>query len=209
MTDSRFSIVPALAALAILPTIAAGEPALSLDSDVSVVQGGTVAVTLSISGGTEPYAGANVRLTLPEGVTMESATAGPLLSPRFVLESRGYTEADLSKTAIVIYSDTDTFGASEGVLVTLTLRAADTAPTGTFAVAFDEGASAISNEGGSESVLHSTIDGSITVSEGGGIVICSPRQTGSWAAGLPDGALLLFLICALVLKKRGHVPFQQ
>ena len=140
---------------------------------------------------------------------MESAAAGPLLSSSFVLEARGYIEASVNKSAIVVYSGTDTLDAPEGVLVTLSLRAAETAPAGTFAVAFDEGASGISNEDGTVSVPHTTTDGSITVRKGGGIVICAPRHGASRGAALPDAALLLFLVSALVLEKRGRVPLRQ
>lgn len=213
MTDSSFSLVSALVALVILPTVAKGDPVLSLESGVTVVQGETASVRLSISGGKEPYAGVNVRLTLPEGISMESATAGPLLSANFVLESRGYIEAEVNKSAIVIYSDSDTLDTSEGVLVTLSLRASETAPVGTFPIAFDEGASGISNEDGTVSVLHTTTDGSITVreraGEGGRIVICAPGHSSFPSATLPDGALLLFVACALILKNRHRVPLHR
>ena len=93
-----------------------------------------------------------------------------------------------------------------GLVLECRLRGAEASALG---FQFDEGASAISNEAGSESVLHITSDGSLTVSEGGGIVICTPRKAGSRAAGFPDGALLLFVVFALVLKKRGRVPFER
>ena len=54
-------------------------PQLSIGS-VEIERGETGSVDLSLSGGTEPYAGVNARILLPAGVTVTGVSGDVLLS---------------------------------------------------------------------------------------------------------------------------------
>jgi len=151
---------------------AAAEPKLSLGSVGIIVPGGSGSLALSLSGGTEPYAGINAKIMLPEGVTVTAVSEGELLNAgAFTIDWRGFSEAGGNGVVVIAYSGTQTFIASDGILLNMDLQVASDADPGTFDIAFATTNSnllvnskhALSNADGSTSVSHTTANGSITI----------------------------------------------
>ncbi len=146
---------------AAFPAIAA--PELSLDS-AEVLQGQTAVLNLSISGGTEAYAGVNAKIRLPQGVTVSSVSKGTLLASGFTAD----WYASGSDVAVIAYSTSSTFS-SDGVLFTLNLHADYNTAVGDKDVTFVSDTSslsnfnALSNSDGSKSVPPSVKNGILTV----------------------------------------------
>ncbi len=143
------------------PAIAA--PELSLDS-AEVLQGQTAVLNLSISGGTEAYAGVNAKIRLPLGVTVSSVPKGAVLASGFTAD----WYASGSDVAVIAYSTSSTFS-SVGALFTLNLQASYSTPPGDNAITFVSDTSslsnpnALSNSDGSKSILPTVKNGTLTV----------------------------------------------
>lgn len=143
------------------PAIAA--PELSLDS-AEVLQGQTAVLNLSISGGTEAYAGVNAKIHLPQGVTVSSVSKGAVLASGFTAD----WYASGSDVSMIAYSTSNTFS-SGGVLFTLNLHADYNTAVGDKEVTFVSDTSslsnpnALSNSDGSKSILPTVKNGTLTV----------------------------------------------
>jgi len=137
-------------------------PQLELGS-ATVSQGGTGMLNLSISGGTESYAGVNAKIILPDGITLEEISS----SIGFV------TDYNLSGNELTIigYSGDKSFSGTDGVLLTLTVKASDNAKSGDVKFSTVDSSSfvrswyAISNTDGSKSVEPVIKTGKITVAQ--------------------------------------------
>ena len=137
------------------------QPSLSLGStDIEV--GGTASVSLSLSGGTEPYAGFNADILLPDGVSMTSVEAGANLPAGFVIDS--YMDDAGDTASIIVYSDTAAL--DDGILLELNLYASHNAASGSHAIPFATTGIALSNIDGSVSISPSTNPGSLSIQWG-------------------------------------------
>lgn len=87
------------------------EPSLSLGT-VAMMPGGTGTLPLSLSGGTDPFAGSNAKIILPAKVHCEGVTAGPALSDTFTVDHRMVTGTQ-DVVTILAYSGTNTFTGGE------------------------------------------------------------------------------------------------
>jgi hypothetical protein len=149
------------AAVTAFPAIAA--PELSLDS-AEVLQGQSAVLNLSISGGTEVYAGVNAKIRLPQGVTVSSVSKGTVLASGFTAD----WYASGSDVAVIAYSTSSTFS-SAGVLFTLNIQAGYSTPAGDNTIAFVSDTSglinlnALSNADGSKSIVPTVKNGVLTV----------------------------------------------
>ncbi|MCP4107750.1 MAG: hypothetical protein GY749_19760 [Desulfobacteraceae bacterium] len=140
-------------------------PQLTLGSPI-IMQGGTGSLTLSISDGTEPYAGANAKILLPDGIAVTGVSEGDLLEG---FTTDYYQLSNSNEVTVIAYSRDKTFN-SGGVLLTLDLEADDNAEVKIHDVKFESVNSnsfinskyALSNASGT-SVEPSTGDGKITV----------------------------------------------
>ncbi len=149
------TIVMALCSIAFM---ASAQPDLSLNS-ATAGSDGTASLSLSLSGGTEPYAGVNATIVFPDGVNLVSLDAGAGLPAGFSLD--GDSDESAQTVSVIAYSDTATF--TGGTLLTMNLEMSGDAVAGTYSVDFVDGRHAISNEEGSASVTHSVSPGSITI----------------------------------------------
>ncbi len=160
-------VIGTMLILLAIPLMASAQPQLSLGS-ASGPPGTQVSLPLSISGGTESYAGVNAQIVLPAGVSLLSVTRGPLLSTAFT------TDANPATRTVIAYSGTGVFSAASGVLLQLNLQIASGASTGAYPVSFAttntnalvNSRHALSNADGSVSVDHSTANGSIVIQNG-------------------------------------------
>ncbi len=158
-----------LIALALLGTTlqAQAAPELSLSSAI-LAPGGTGTLDLTLSGGTEPYAGVNTKILLPQGITVEGLSKGALLSSGFVTDYHNFSDDDGDGVSLIAYSGTSTFTAStSGVMLTLSLRAPTTAQAGNFDASFISSKSALSNADGTAFTTPSVSSGSITIESAG------------------------------------------
>ncbi len=146
-------------------------PNLSLSSE-SIVWGETKIVELSLSGGTESYAGVNARILTPAGVSIAGVEEGGLLSGGdFTVDFHPFSEGETNGATVIAYSDVSTVNESSGVLLLLTLTAANDAAVGSHPISFAttnpnpliNAKYALSNADGTVSVSLNTEDGSIAV----------------------------------------------
>ncbi len=165
MNRIAFALAVGLMLLAGFMWSASAQPTLSLDP-VDVEQGRTATLKLRISGGIEPYAGVNARIILPDGISFLSASPGGILPGSFFVDSQGFANGG-NEAAVIAYSDIDTLSANNGVLLNLRVRAANDATLGLQTAFFAADMSAISNEDGSESVVHMVMDSTINIVEQG------------------------------------------
>ena len=93
------------------PTLQVGSPTLA--------PGGTGVLTMSVSGGEEPFAGVNARLVLPPKIHCDGVQAGPALSGGFILDHA--VAGDPEVVTVVAYSGAQTF--TNGEALRLQLRA--------------------------------------------------------------------------------------
>ena len=173
------------------------DPQLSISS-VELSQGATGSVNLSLSGGTEPYAGVNARILVPEGVTITNVSRGELLPPElYTVQWQPYSGAEGTGIAVVAYSSTTAISEASGVLLTLDLQVAVDAVTGAYAISFGTTNEnplinvihALSNADGSVSVLHTIADGMITITGGSPTGSISGQVIAGGAGGL-EGAVV-------------------
>jgi len=141
-------------------------PQLELGS-ATVSQGGTGMLNLSISGGTESYAGVNAEIIFPEGITVTGISKGALLPEGFVSD---YYQVS-NEVTVIAYSEDKTFSGTNGVMLTLTVKASDNAKSGDVKFSNVDSSSfvrswyAISNTDGSKSVEPVIKTGKITVAQ--------------------------------------------
>lgn len=147
---------------------------LSLGS-VTLSPDASADLSLSLSGGTEPYAGVNAKILLPKGVSVTGVTPGALLtSKNFVTDFRTFSDEANEGVTLIAYSAENTFSAS-GVLLLLKIQAAATVEAGIHTVAFAtenpnpfvNSKYALSNADGSKSVEPSVKYGAVTVIDPG------------------------------------------
>jgi len=113
-------------------------PQLFLGS-VDVKPGETASLDLGLSEGTEPYAGVNAKILLPEGTTVADISKGELLSEGdFNVVWRTFSLVEHGCVTVVVYSGTDTFSTSNGVLLTLKLDVSGSVEPGTYTVRFTD-----------------------------------------------------------------------
>ncbi len=145
---------------------------LSLGS-TTLQPGQTASLNLTLTGGTEPYAGLNARILLPAGVSVTSISKGTLLPASFTTDWQPFTSAEGSGATIIAYTtDKTPFTATNGILLTLNLKAANEATPGTHEVSFAtsnidplvNSKYALSNADGTISVPLTTSPGTITIS---------------------------------------------
>ncbi len=115
--------------------LAIAAPQLTIGS-ADVKTGGTASLNLSFSGETKDYAGVNAKIILPKGITVKSISKGKLLSANFITDFRSFSETANNGVNLIAYSGADTFTASSGILLTLTIEAAIDAPAGQHNVTF-------------------------------------------------------------------------
>jgi len=115
--------------------LAIAAPELTLGS-ATVQPGGVASLSLSLSQGSEQYAGMNAKIILPKGLTVKSISKGALLSANFIIDFRSFSETANNGATLIAYSGSDEFSASSGVLLTLTIEVAATAATGQYDIKF-------------------------------------------------------------------------
>ena len=108
--SSRFRTLCMAGCIALLSVagVAAAGPVLTLNS-ARASAGSTATLTLAIDGGTPDYAGLQVMIALPEGVTWVGSTADPGLSDVAIVSS-AYEDAGAQFASAIVYANTDTFG---------------------------------------------------------------------------------------------------
>lgn len=191
------------------------KPTLSLSSATGEI-GGTTTLDISISGDTGTYAGMNARIILPEGVSVTEVTAGDGLPGNFTTE---YAVSSNNEVSVIAYSSSKTFSGNSGELLSLKLKIAQTAATGTHEVKFASSDTnnlinskhAVSNTDGSTSVAHATRDGTITIMASSGTPTPTitttptppPGQTGFIAGIVTDGKTKASISGAQVKTDKG------
>ena len=156
-----------------LPLQAGAAPQLALGT-ANLSPGQTGALTLSLSGGVEPYAGVNAKITLPDGVTVIGLAKGALLSSSFATDFRTFNDPQTGVT-LIAYSGSETIRASSGALLTLQLQASENADTGEHAASFAEtniiravnSRYALSDDGGTRSITPTVSPGIIRLTPPG------------------------------------------
>ena len=143
-----------------LLAISNAAPQLSLGT-VNIAQGAEGTLSLSLSGGTEAYAGVNATFDLPAGVSFVSVAAGTNTPIGFSVDSNKSQVNGKERVAVIAYSGTGTFTAQSGVLLNIAIQASANAPLGSQTVTL--GTSGLSNQDGSVSVTHTHPDGTITI----------------------------------------------
>jgi hypothetical protein len=119
------------------------EPGLTLDSR-NAVPGQTVLLNLRLSGGQELYAGANARVILPAGIALKKITGGQLLSSgQFAVDYRTVSEEAISHTIVIVYSGTDAFSSTSGILLTLEVGVDAEIDPGSYEITFESSAPAV------------------------------------------------------------------
>ncbi len=164
----RLTIILAVALLLMGVVLQANAaPQLTLGSP-TIMQGGTGSLTLSIYGGTEPYAGVNAKILLPQGITVTGVSEGDL-PDGFTTDY--YQLSDSNEVTVIAYSRDKTFS-SDGVLFNLNIKADNNAEAKTCDVDFEAvnsnpliNSNALSNADGSESLIPATQPGKITISQ--------------------------------------------
>lgn len=115
-------------------TQASAAPELSL-SPVIAWPGGNTSVSLSISGGTQAYAGVNAKILLPKDVSVTKILPGTLLSSDFTVGYRGFSDTQGNGFIVIAYSRTKTFAAA-GTLFNIGIAVSDSATAGTYNINF-------------------------------------------------------------------------
>ncbi len=113
---------------------ASAAPELSLNP-VIAWPGGSTSVSLSISGGTQAYAGVNAKILLPKDVIVTKILPGNLLSSDFIVGYRGFSDTQGNGFIVIAYSRTKTFAAA-GTLFNIGLTVSDAAKAGTYNINF-------------------------------------------------------------------------
>ncbi len=113
---------------------ASAAPELSL-SPVIACPGGSTSVSLSISGGTQAYAGVNAKILLPKDVSVTKILPGTLLSSDFITGFRGFSDTQGNGFIVIAYSRTKTFAVA-GTLFNIGLTVSDAAVAGTYNINF-------------------------------------------------------------------------
>ena len=144
----------------------------TLDLGMAIEQeDGTASLNLSLSGGTEAYAGMNAKILLPKGITVTGVSEGERLSSgNFTVRYQTFSDASNDGVIVVAYSNTGTFGPSDGILLTLALQVDDSVLSGEHKISFAgsnptlvNSRYALSNSDGSNSVTLSPKAGTIFV----------------------------------------------
>jgi len=180
-------VITALCCLSILSFVsfAWAAPVLSL-GHITVKQGETGNINLSISGGDAAYAGFNARVIIPDGVTINGVSKGDLLPlEKFSLAYNVESIDGKTNLFLLAFSGEHTFGQTDGVLAVIDISVQEDAESGKKDLVFASdnpnplvnSKHALSNEQGSASVAHTVLNGSVTIS---GTTIDSDNDT------LPD-----------------------
>lgn len=146
-------------------------PEFSLSTAI-VNPGSTTSLPLNLSNGTEPYAGANAKIILPEGITITGISKGSALSNSFITDWKTFSEKSDKGIILIAYSGSDTFSAN-GELLTLNIQADNNASVGEYPVNFATTNSnpqinskyALSSAGGERSIIPSVFSGTIIISD--------------------------------------------
>ena len=182
-------------------------PELFLDS-ASIRRGSTASLYVKLSNIAEPLAGVNAKVFLPDGITAVDVSKGVLLSDGFSLDWRSFSGNDGNGVSIIAYSINETVITSNGILLVFNLQAENDAPLGDHNVVFAttnpndliNSKHAVSNEDGSESMVHTTANGTLHISalavdsDGDGLTdvlenstCTNPHDADTDDDGIPDG----------------------
>jgi len=99
---------------------------------ISVARGSTVILTVSVDSPV-PASGLNATLQLPPGLTFSSVQGDAGMVPGGAFTVLGTALPD-NRASVLVYSDTDTFLGTSGVVARITLSAASDAPLGAFPI---------------------------------------------------------------------------
>jgi hypothetical protein len=164
--------------LCLVPFRAAPQPVLSLSS-ASGSPGGTVAMDLQLAGALEPYGGFNATVELPPGFQFLGLLTNGLLSGAgFIIDQQNSVSPGTNELSILAYSPSNSF-TGPGVLLSILLQIATTAPLGSSPVVFKQNTNsilsphALSSIGGTSSVPHTVSDGMVQVTQ----VLTHPADT--------------------------------
>jgi len=167
----RLFILPLVLFLFVM-AISAQAAELTLGT-ANILQNGTAALNIGISGGTEPYAGINARILLPKSISVTGLSRGALLaSGSFTSDYQTSSDSANTVVTVIACSGTGTFTASSpGVLLTLNLKADSASTAGAYTVQFANTNAnvlinsryALSKADGSASLIPSVKTGTITV----------------------------------------------
>lgn len=158
----QFKQVPRLATLILttsLSCLASAQTTVGLTSGL-IEAGQTASVAVSLSNLDPGSAGVNAVVSAPLEVQFADASAAtPLTSFSFdVFEMPGSNEVGL-----LLYSPTETFGATSLNAVTLNFTVPPDTPPGDYPITFKPNSTGLSNQDGSISFPHTTTAGVITV----------------------------------------------
>lgn len=145
-------------------------PIISI-SDLTAMQGGTASLALQLSDIEIDGSGGNATIALPEGIEIKSVHKGSTLGDFIVdfHQAPGSNEA-----AVLLYSLTDTFGATSLDLAELTVEVSKDVAPGDYEISIIAEKSGISNEDGSVSVPFEVASGILTVTEAEPMPLFSP-----------------------------------
>lgn len=152
---------------------AGAEPLLSLDKP-TVKKGETGNINLMLSGGDREYAGFNARIIIPEGISVNSVSKGSLLPlDKFTIAHNIESSDDKISLFLLVFSNEDTFGLTDGVLAVINVTADENASFGEKNIIFAtdnpnplvNSKHALSNADGSISVPHTVLNGSVNIIE--------------------------------------------
>ena len=152
--------------------LASAEPVLMLTSP-SATQGQAVSLDMHLTDNTQFVGGFNAKVLLPPGVTCADVLPGALLPGDFQLTYDTFSAGAVNTITLFGYCPISPI-LGNGVLAVLSLEVSPTAPVGTFDVSFATSSAlsgvqsnhAIADATGSVSLVHGTLNGSITIMEG-------------------------------------------
>ena len=136
------------------------EPFLSC-ATVATQAGQPVTLELRLSGSEQASSGVNIRLLFDERFTVTGLAQSDLLTGDFILNFRNFDDARGHGAELIAYSGKSAFAGAAGVLLTLTLQVAAGTPPGAYPLTF--AGSGLSDEAGSVSLAHTTVNGRIDV----------------------------------------------
>ena len=135
----------------------------------NIMAGGETSLNIILGNGNQAYAGLNIQIMLPIGLSVKNVQQGQLLSPNFLLHWRVYSYENTNYLTIIAYSGIDQISESEGIIATIVLMANRTVCPGKIPVSFSEDQNnanchhALSNADGSLSVSHNIASGFVRV----------------------------------------------
>lgn len=153
--------------LIVLACLARGDPHLSLGS-ANVLTGQTATISLQLTASTEPCAGVNAKIILPDGVSLVGVEKGGLMaSGQFTLDYRSISGGG----TVIGYSGSDVLNAPDGVAMRLRLHVAGHTAPGIHSIPFAAANTnikvnarhALSDAAGDRSIPHTVGAGSLVV----------------------------------------------